>query len=199
MERGDDVHDDRVRVDGTGERRVFDEGELLRAPKWSPDGQRIVYSRYAGDYRCFDTEFFGCITLHQLQVKFPQVPPQFLHRLLNSADRIALPNFNISRVNLDGSDFRDINALDSAVAPDWNEAGIVYQSAAGLEVTEDTPEGQTKAIFQEDWDWDPDWQPNGGRIVFQSKEGPHWEILSITPETVTATPTSTQKMPRCSP
>ncbi len=171
-----------INVDGSGEREVFGDGQLLRSPKWSPDGQRIVFSRYAGDYRCFDTEFFGCITLHQLQLQFPQIPPQFLHKLLNGADRIALPNFNISRVFLDGSDFRDLNALDSGVAPDWNEAGIVYQSAGGLEVTEDKPEGQTKAIFQEDWDWDPDWQPNGGRIVFQSKEGPHWEIWSITPD-----------------
>jgi hypothetical protein len=130
----------------------------------------------------FDTEFFGCITLKQLQAQFPQIPPQFLYRLLNGAERLALPNFNISGVNLDGSEFRDINALDSAVAPDWNEAGIVYQSTAGLELTQDTPDGQTEAIFQEDWDWDPDWQPNGGRIVFQSKEGPHWEIWSITPD-----------------
>lgn len=171
-----------INVDGSGEREVFGDGEVLRAPKWRPDGQRIVFSRYAGDYRCFDTEFFGCITLKQLQAQFPQIPPQFLYRLLNGAERIALPNFNISGVNLDGSEFRDINALDSAVAPDWNEAGIVYQSTAGLELTQDTSDGQTEAIFQEDWDWDPDWQPNGGRIVFQSKEGPHWEIWSITPD-----------------
>ena len=25
-------------------------------------------------------------------------------------------------------------------------------------------------------------RPNGGRIVFQSKEGPHWEIWSIAPD-----------------
>ncbi len=171
-----------INVDGSGEREVYGEGELLRAPKWSPDGQRIVFSRYAGDYRCFDTEFFGCVTIKQLQAQFPQIPPMFLYRLLDGAERISLPNFNISRVNLDGTGFRDINALDSGVAPDWNEAGIVYQSKAGLEVTQDTDDGQTEAVFQEDWDWDPDWQPNGGRILFQSKEGPHWEIWSITPD-----------------
>ena len=171
-----------INVDGSGEREVYGEGELLRAPKWSPDGQRIVFSRYAGDYRCFDTEFFGCVTVKQLQAQFPQIPPMFLYRLIDGAERISLPNFNISRVNADGSGFRDLNALDSGVAPDWNEAGIVYQSKAGLEVTQDTDDGQTEAVFQEDWDWDPDWQPNGGRILFQSKEGPHWEIWSITPE-----------------
>ena len=29
------------------------------------------------------------------------------------------------------------------------------------------------------WDHDPDWQPGGGRIVFHSKEGSHWEIWSM--------------------
>ena len=29
---------------------------------------------------------------------------------------------------------------------------------------------------------DPDWQPGGGRIVFQSKEGPHWEIFAVNPD-----------------
>ena len=93
-------------------REVFGEGELLRSPKWSPDGQRIVFSRYAGDYRCFDTEFFGCITIKQLQAQFPQITPMFIHKLLNGAERVAKPNFGIARVFLDGSEFRDINALD---------------------------------------------------------------------------------------
>jgi dipeptidyl aminopeptidase/acylaminoacyl peptidase len=83
----------------------------------------------------------------------------------------------------DGSgSFRDLVALDSAITPDWNEAGIVYQSAAGIEVTQDRDVAETRAVFQEDWDWDPDWQPGGGRILFQSKEGSHWEIWSVTPE-----------------
>jgi Tol biopolymer transport system component len=41
---------------------------------------------------------------------------------------------------------------------------------------------KTRPVIQEGWDWDPDWQPNGGRIVYQSKEGSHWEIWSINPD-----------------
>lgn len=29
---------------------------------------------------------------------------------------------------------------------------------------------------------DPDWQPNGGRIVYQSRQGSHWEIFSVNPD-----------------
>ena len=64
----------------------------------------------------------------------------------------------------------------------WNEAGIVYQAKPGLEITEDTPDGRTRSVQHDGWDWDPDWQPGGGRIVYQSKEGSHWEIWSINPD-----------------
>ena len=109
------------------------------------------------------------------------VIPQIRRAFLKDVDRLEFPNWGLSRVAGNGSrNFRDINALDSAVAPDWNEAGIVYQNAAGFDITEDTPTGQTRPLLRADWVQDPDWQPNGGLILFQSKEGTHWEIFRIT-------------------
>lgn len=172
-----------VNIDGSNARKIYGGGEIMRSPKWSPAGDWIVFSRNSGSYKCFDLEFLGCVSFYQLQQQFPQTPPDVVYRIfLQDADRLELPNWGISRINPDGGDFRDINALDSAVAPDWNEAGIIYQGKPGLEVAQDTPDGRTKAIFQEDWDWDPDWAPNGGRIAFQSKEGSHWEIWTINPD-----------------
>jgi hypothetical protein len=173
-----------INMDGSDLRMVYGTGELLNSPKWSPDSDYIVFSRNSGSYKCFDlTPFLGCISFKQLQSQFPKIPPYILYKIfLSGADRLEFPNWGISRVAPDGSEFRDINALDSAVAPDWNEAGIVYQSTAGLEITEDTPDGRTRSVFHGDWDWDPDWQPGGGRILYQSKEGSHWEIWSVTPE-----------------
>jgi Tol biopolymer transport system component len=172
-----------IGIDGSNERKIWGEGELLRGPKWSPDGERIVFSRLTGSYKCFDIKFIGCKSLRQLIAEFPfLIFPEARRAFLKDVDRLEFPNWGISRVAAEGGDFRDIAALDSAVSPDWNEAGIVYQSTAGIEVTEDTPTGDTRAIFQEDWDHDPDWQPNGGFMLFQSKEGSHWEIWRITPE-----------------
>jgi uncharacterized protein YraI len=172
-----------IGADGSNERRIFDEGEILRSPKWSPDGRWVVYSRLRGEYKCYDIEFLGCLSLAQLIEKFPFLAiPGVPNPFTKDAERLSFPNWGLSRVSVDGGDFRDIAALDSAVAPDWNEAGIVYQSAAGIEVTDDKDGADTRSIFQENWDHDPDWAPNGGRVIFQSKEGPHWEIWSINPD-----------------
>ena len=172
-----------INIDGSNERKIHGGGEIMRGPKWSPDGNWIVFSRNNTNWKCFDLEFFGCVSFFELQGKFPQIPPPILYRIfIRGADRLEFPNWIITRINADGGEFRDLNALDSAVSPDWNEAGIVYQAKPGLEITEDTPDGRTRSVQHDGWDWDPDWQPGGGRIVYQSKEGSHWEIWSINPD-----------------
>jgi len=173
-----------IKLDGSNVRQLYGGGDIMRSPKWSPDDKWIVFSRNSGSYKCFDLQpFLGCVSFQTLQGMFPDIPPAVLFKLfLEDVDRLEFPNWGITRINPDGGDFRDINALDSAVAPDWNEAGIVYQSTAGLEVTQDTPEGQTRSVFHGGWDWDPDWAPGGGRILYQSKEGSHWEIFTVNPD-----------------
>jgi hypothetical protein len=172
-----------IGIDGSNERKIWGEGELLRSPKWSPDGERIAFTRLLGSYKCYDIKFIGCKSLRQLIAEFPfLIFEPARRRFLRDAERLEFPNWGISRIASQGGDFRDVAALDSAVAPDWNEGGIAYQSAAGIEITEDTPTGETRAVIQEDWDHDPDWQPNSGFILFQSKEGSHWEIWRITPD-----------------
>jgi uncharacterized protein YraI len=172
-----------INIDGSGDRLAFASSDLITSPKWSPDGERIVFSRIIGEYKCWQTEYMGCVTLRELRERFPFVPPALLQKIFLSAyDRVAFPNFGLTRVNTQGEEFRDIAALDSAQTPDWNEDGIVYQSKAGIEITQDTPDGKTRSVQWGNWDWDPDWAPNGGPIAYQSKEGSHWEIFRINPD-----------------
>jgi len=173
-----------INIDGTNERRIQGGGEIMRGPKWSPDGNWIVFSRNFDTDKCYDLgPYIGCLSFTQLQTQFPQIPPSVLYSIfLKDADLIDSPNWILTRVNPDGKEFRDLPVLDSAVAPDWNEDGITYQSKPGIEITQDKPDGQTRPVYHDGWDWDPDWQPNGGRIVYQSKEGSHWEIWSINPD-----------------
>ncbi len=175
-----------INSDGSNERQIFKASEQLMAPKWSPDGKWVVFSRSNGSYTCNDIAFVGCLSDGQL---FPEPPgglPPALEEarkdVLDGFDRVSRPNWQLSRVNLDGKEYRDLAALDSARAPDWIEAGIVYQSGGGLQITQDKPDGETRQVYHDGWDWDPDWQPGGGRIVFQSKEGPHWEIFAVNPD-----------------
>jgi Tol biopolymer transport system component/uncharacterized protein YgiM (DUF1202 family) len=173
-----------INIDGTNERRIQGGGEIMRGPKWSPDGDWIVFSRNFDTDKCYDLgPYIGCLSFTQLQTQFPRIPPSVLYSIfLKDADLIDSPNWLLTRVNPDGQEFRDLPVLDSAVAPDWNEDGITYQAKSGIEITQDKPDGQTKAVYHDGWDWDPDWQPGGGRIVYQSKEGSHWEIWSINPD-----------------
>jgi TolB protein len=192
-----------INIDGSNERHIKAGGELMRGPKWSPDGNWIVFSRNFDTDRCYDLGvFFGCLTMTQLESIFerpivvppgttpPPLPPgatqnfgeEIIENLIEDADLIEQLNWNLTRINPDGGDFRDLPVLNSAVAPDWNEDGITYQAKPGIEVTQDKPDVVTRPVIQEGWDWDPDWQPGGGRIVYQSKEGSHWEIWSINPD-----------------
>jgi len=88
-------------------------------------------------------------------------------------------------VDINGQNYQDIPALLVARAPDWNEAGIVYQSPAGIQLTKDEPSFRSQEIFfdiQKQYELDPDWQPGGGKIVFQRREASHWEIFSVNPD-----------------
>ena len=169
-----------VNMDGTDARKIHGGGEFMRSPKWSPDGSRIVFSRMTGTWKCFDLDFLGCLSMKQIIERFgSMIPKAFIRKALgiHNEDRLEFPDWGLTSIKADGSDFRDVAAMSSAVAPDWNEDGIVYQSSTSIETTKDKEGAETHAVLQENWDHDPDWQPGGGRIIFQSKEGSHWENL----------------------
>ncbi len=89
-----------INADGSNERRIFDEGENCASPKWSPDGNWIVFSRLRGEYKCYDIEFLGCLSLAQLLEKFPFLAmPGVPNPFTKDADRLAFPNWGLARVN----------------------------------------------------------------------------------------------------
>jgi len=160
-----------VDINGTNERKIFGEREELRSPKWSPDGQWIVFSRDAGVYHCRDLGFGICLLDNPLNPFLKQFP------------LVRKPEWDIARIDFNGDNYRDIPALDSARAPDWSAHGIVYQSAGGLQKTDDLPPSETnEVIVSERYYLDPDWHSEGREIVFQSKEGSHWEIFAVNPD-----------------
>lgn len=173
-----------INVDGSNERKIFGEREGLMSPKWSPDSKWIVFSRNDGFYRCRNLGFGLCLTNQQIihQFNLPDVPGLNVDKIFSDYDKEERPEWMLSRINVDGKDYRDLAVLNSARSPDWNEGGIVYQSSAGIQLTKDEADANTSKIYFDGYDWDPDWQPGGGRIVFQSKEGPHWEIWAVNPD-----------------
>ncbi len=158
-----------INADGTNERKIFSERAQFFAPKWSPDGQYIVFER--GD------DVLNCtrINIDDLDPANACLPGLQPHNGTEIQQKLA-------RVDTNGQNYQDIPVLPRARVPDWNSAGIVYQSPGGIQVTQDQPGAQSKLVFfqiRKQYELDPDWQPNGGRIIFQRRENDHWEIYSV--------------------
>ncbi|MCC6454109.1 MAG: PD40 domain-containing protein [Caldilineaceae bacterium] len=156
-----------INVDGSNERLIFSERTQFRSPKWSPDGQYILFER--GD------EFLNC-TLSD-----PDDPASAC-LIDREPENATETQQKLARVDVNGNNYQDIPVLPRARVPDWNSAGIVYQSPGGIQMTQDQPGAQTKLVFfniRKQYELDPDWQPNGGRIIFQRRENDHWEIYSV--------------------
>jgi Tol biopolymer transport system component/uncharacterized protein YraI len=170
-----------INLDGSNERKIFGERDGLMSPKWSPDGKWLVFARNDGFYRCRNLGFGLCLTNQQIirQFNLPNIPGLNVDKMFSDFPKEERPEWMLARVDVDGNEYRDLAVLTSARSPDWNEAGIIYQSSAGIQLTKDEGDATTSKIYADGYDWDPDWQPNGGRIVFQSKEGPHWEIFAV--------------------
>ncbi|MCL4836211.1 MAG: PD40 domain-containing protein [Caldilineaceae bacterium] len=156
-----------INRDGSNERRIVTPN-APSGPAWSPDGQFIAFSYITGTYECYDLGFGICIT---------ELPPPGIE-----ASQVIRQRRGLARVNVNGGDFRDIPSLENAVAPDWHAWGIVYQSGAGPQITQDGPGVSSQPLLSEYRFQDPDWQPVDGRIAFQSREGSHWEIFVVNPD-----------------
>jgi len=156
-----------VDINGANEQRIYVD-TTVRSPKWSPDGSWIVFSRLTGEYQCRNLGFGLCLQNNPFLSQFT----------LDTKEERGL-----TRIDPQGDNFRDIAALNTAYTPDWNENGIVYQAVTSIEVTEDKPDGDTNAVLKQTIGYqDPDWQPNGGRIIFQVQQSSHWEIFSAQPD-----------------
>jgi uncharacterized protein YgiM (DUF1202 family) len=169
-----------INSDGSGEQKIFGERRLLKSPKWSPDGQWIVFSNSNGTWGCY---LLGptCRTESQIINGNPALAnnPEAADKFLKTLEHVENPIWTLARIDTAGKEYRDLAALDTARAPDWSEAGIVYQSTAGLQETADQPDAVNRALVADHYVQDPDWQPgNSGRIVYQKRQGSHWEIFA---------------------
>lgn len=161
-----------INTDGSNEHKIFGERELLVSPKWSPDGNWIVFVRGDEFEPCFVNDEDG------ICYREPIFPGGNAFDHPRGKNHIA----KLARIDTAGGNYRDLATLEQAVAPDWNSGGIVYQSSGGLQITADSAEDANRKLFfqiQRQYHQDPDWQPGGGRVVFQQRQGSHWEIFGI--------------------
>jgi TolB protein len=150
-----------IDIDGANERRIY-AAQGLRTPAWSPEGDAILFSRIVGQDVCRDVGYGVCLPDAPWLAQFP----------LRVTDVRGL-----SRVNVQGGDFRDLPSEKQAYAPDWGPGGVIYQSQAGLQLTDDAPGAETRALLPEARYTDPVWSPTGDAFLFVSLEKDHREIF----------------------
>lgn len=161
-----------INIDGSNEHAIFTGRTRLSSPKWSPDGNWILFTRSDEYTECVNLGRGGCLDVNALP---PNVPTDELEV---SKDY----EYNLAAVDTNGDHYHDIAALESARVADWNEAGIVYQSSAGLQITADSEDAENRLLLfipLQPPHEDPDWQPNGGKVAFVQHHGSHYEIYTI--------------------
>jgi len=171
-----------IDIDGGNQRLIYSGRQRLASPKWSPDGGQIVFSRGDEVLRCYMLGPFGCIPEEKAD---DIVGPDGKKIKLDPDMLITQVSYKLSVVDTNGNGFHDLATLSSARTPDWNEAGVVYQSDAGLQITADEPNAENRLVifdYLKPFFHDPDWQPGGGAIVYQGKEASHWEIFKVNPD-----------------
>lgn len=153
-----------IDIDGGNERRILVRTEQVRAPAWSPEGAKIVFSHINGERRCRDVGYGICM---------PDVYPYNLMFPLKTTDA-----WGLARVDRDGGDYQDLTAVADAKTPDWSALGIFY-GGSGIQVTQDVSDDSRNRVVLGEYRYqDPAGQPGGDRVVFHSLEKEHWEIFS---------------------
>jgi dipeptidyl aminopeptidase/acylaminoacyl peptidase len=153
-----------IDIDGSNERRVF-ERAALSSPKWSTDGQSIVFTRNDEGVECYQVGPRMCLLPDEAKKRFPMGVP-------DTIPLVTEYQYKLSVVDASGDNYHDVASLNSARASDWSDAGIVYQSSAGIQITADAEGATTQEVAFDNLNpyyYDPDLQPGGGQIVFQRK------------------------------
>jgi Tol biopolymer transport system component len=164
--------------DGGSERRIYTGPLNMASPKWSEDGASIVFSYAVSSMECRDMGSGRCVA-----------DDEFLNGRYSDLDANDYPlitkyEYDLGVVAADGGNFHSLSALPSSRAPDWGAAGIVYQSSDGLQTIQDAPGASSQVVTYDMLQpayQDPDWQPGGGRIVFQKQGASHWQIWAVDP------------------
>jgi YVTN family beta-propeller protein len=149
-------------------------------PAWSPDGGRIAYtSDLSGNFEIHVASATGAgavqITCGSTVKTAPAWSPDGT-RLVFSAAGDTPYSSNLYVINADGTGLVQLPVPAKSSTPAWGPSGqiaFVSKSDGDADIYLINPDGSgLVALTSNSWeDLDPDWSPDGGRLLFSSNRG----------------------------
>jgi TolB protein len=171
--------------DGTRRRAIVKplRGTSYSAPRWSPEGKRIVYAAGRASGQLYVMRADGTrarrVTHDRWDYNYPAWSPTG-RRIAFYRERGNGSGYGIWAMNVNGTDPRRLTDIPSDTSPTWSPDGsmIAFQRfVAGIGIAVwlmDADGGNQRQLTmphttssREQNDWRPDWSPNGDWIVFE--------------------------------
>ncbi len=176
-------------IDGHGLAKLTNDRNINISPAWSPGGGKIAYTSYTDDGDA-EIKYYDLGARKSRQVTRNQginLSPTWTPNGRYITAMMANSDANIFNISLRGKRGKRLTSgwgID--IAPSWAPGGgsFVFASerAGGLHLFRSGGGGTQRLTFVGYQNDNPDWSPDGEKIVFQGRDQGVWDLFIMNPD-----------------